>query len=240
MPYPLTNILLDALPATSRQNLSSHLVQVPLPVHTRLYEPNEVPRYAHFLTSGVASLMVTGKHASTIEVGTIGREGVPQAAHLLGLLPVPTRGLMQVAGTGLRIDLGVLRRQFEEDAELRRIVLAYLQYQTYMLGQVAGCNRLHSAQARLSRWLLMVQDRTCTSLLKLKQEFVGELIGSQRTTISEVAGALQERGLIKYSRGTIRIIDRAGLKRTSCECFHVTRRLLAGIYRLAVQPLYQE
>jgi CRP-like cAMP-binding protein len=239
MPYPLTNILVDALSDSSRRNLSPHLAQVSMPLHTPLYELNEVPRYAHFLTSGVASLVVTANDGSTTEVGTIGREGVPQAGHLMGPLPVPTRCFMQIAGTALRIELSVFQRLFEEDHDLRQIILAYLQYQAYMLGQVAGCNRLHGAEARLSRWLLMIQDRTCNSLLKLTQEFVGELIGSQRTTVSEVAGALQERGLITYSRGTIRIIDRAGLKKTSCECFHVTRRLLAGVYRLADQPLYQ-
>ena len=109
-----------------------------------------------------------------------------------------------------------------------------------MLAQVAGCNRLHGAEARLARWLLMIQDRTANSLLKLTQELLGEMIGSQRTTVSEVAGSLQERGLIEYARGAIRLLNRVGLENIACECYPVTRRLLGSVYQLAHQPLYQE
>jgi hypothetical protein len=109
-----------------------------------------------------------------------------------------------------------------------------------MLGQVAGCNRLHDLAGRLARWLLMIQDRTGNSLLKLTQEFLAEMIGSQRTTVSEVAGGLQDRGLIEYARGSIKIVDRIGLENASCECYPVTRKLLADVYKLANQTVFED
>ena len=177
---------------------------------------------------------------STSEVGTLGREGVPQALHLLGELQVPTRCFMQIGGTGLRMEFGVLQRLFHADEELRRIFLAYAQYQTLMLSQVAGCNRLHDVAGRLARWLLMIQDRTGNTLLKLTQEFLAQMIGSQRTTVSEVASGLQDRGLIEYARGSITILDRIGLENASCECYPITRELLADVYNLAHQTVFED
>ena len=238
--YPLSNVLIDALPEDSRRKLLSQLSRMNIPTRTSLYEAGEAPRFAHFLTSGIASVVTTMSDGSTSEVGTLGREGVPQALHLLGSAPVPTRCFMQIGGTCLRMEFRVLERIFNEDETLRRLFLGYAQYQALMLGQVAGCNRLHDVTGRLARWLLMIQDRTGNSLLKLTQEFVGQMIGSQRTTVSEVAGGLQERGLIEYARGSIRIIDRIGLEDASCECYSITRGLLAEVYKLAHQSIYED
>ena len=240
MVYPLSNVLVDALPEKSRRELLRQVTRVNVPIRTSLYEPGDPPKFAHFLTSGVASVVTTMGDGSTIEVGTLGREGVPQALHLLGELRVPTRCFMQIGGTSLRIEFGVLQRLFYSDEALRRIFLAYTQYQGLMLGQVAGCNRLHDATGRLARWLLMIQDRTGNTLLKLTQEFLAEMIGSQRTTVSEVAGGLQERGLIEYARGSIKILDRIGLENTSCECYTITRNLLEDVYKLAHQTVFED
>jgi CRP-like cAMP-binding protein len=238
--YPLTNILIDALPKASRRDLTSRLAWVDMPTFTSVYDANEFPHYAHFLTSGIASQVMTATDGASTEVATVGREGVLEGVHLMGSMPSPARCFMQIAGNGYRIELDVLQRLFEEDEAIRRVILAYLQYQTLTVAQIAGCNRLHSTEARLARWLLMLQDRTASSSLRLKQAFVGELIGSQRTTVSELAAAFQQRGLIEYSRGTIRILDRSALEETACECYPITRRLLAGVYDLANQPLYRE
>lgn len=238
--YPLSNVLLDALPEVSRRKITAQLTRTSVPLRTSMYEPNESPKYAHFLTSGIASVVASTSEGSTVEVGTLGREGVPQALHLLGNVPVPTRCFMQIAGTGYRIEFSALQRLFDSDEAIRQVFLAYVQYQSVMLGTIAGCNRLHGAEGRLARWLLMIQDRTANSLLKLTQEFVAEMIGSQRTTVSDVAGALQERGLIEYARGTIRILDRVGLENTACECYLVTRTHLASVYQLAHQSVLPE
>jgi CRP-like cAMP-binding protein len=238
--YPLSNVLIDALPEDSKRKLLSQLHRVNVPIRTSLYEPGDPPRFAHFLTSGIASVVTTMSDGSTSEVGTLGREGVPQALHLLGDALVPTRCFMQIGGTSLRMEFRVLERIFHADENLRRIFLAYAQYQSLMLGQVAGCNRLHDVSSRLARWLLMIQDRTGNSLLKLTQEFLGQMIGSQRTTVSEVAGGLQDRGLIEYTRGSIKILDRIGLENAACECYPITRELLASIYRRANQAVFED
>jgi CRP-like cAMP-binding protein len=240
MPYPLSNILIDGLPSESRRKLLEQMKRVPLPVHTSLYEPGDSPKYVHFLTSGIASIVTSMSTGDTTEVGTVGREGVPQGVHFLGDLPVPTRCFMQVSGTGFRMDFAALEQIFESDRAVRKAVLAYSQYQTLLLSQIAGCNRLHDVHSRLARWLLMVQDRTAANLLKLTQEFLSQMIGSQRTTVSTVAGALQARGLIDYSRGNVRILDRTGLENAACECYPTTRSLLAGLYGRAQQSLFDE
>jgi CRP-like cAMP-binding protein len=238
--YPLSNVLVDALPEESRRKLLRQVTRVNVPLRTSLYEPRDPPKFAHFLTSGIASIVTTMVDGSTSEVGTLGREGVPQALHLLGELRVPTRCFMQISGTGLRIEFDVLQRLFDADEALRRIFLVYTQYQSLMLGQVAGCNRLHDVTGRLARWLLMIQDRTGNTLLKLTQEFLAEMIGSQRTTVSEVAGGFQDRGLIEYARGSIKILDRIGLENASCECYPTTRNLLAEVYKLAHQRVFDD
>jgi CRP-like cAMP-binding protein len=239
VPYPLSNVLIDALPEESRRKLLKQITRVNLPIGTSLYEPGDLPKFAHFLTSGIASVVTTMANGSTSEVATVGREGVPQALHLLGPLHVPTRCFMQLAGTGLRMEFGVLQRLFDTDEALRRVFLVYAQYQSLMLGQVAGCNRLHDVSGRLARWLLMIQDRSGNTLLKLTQEFLAQMVGSQRTTVSEVAGSLQDRGLIEYARGSIKILDRPGLEHASCECYLVTRNLLADVYQLAQQTVFE-
>ncbi|RXH53992.1 Crp/Fnr family transcriptional regulator [Granulicella sibirica] len=116
----------------------------------------------------------------------------------------------------------------------------YAQYHSVLLSQIAGCNRLHDVEARLARWLLMIQDRTSATLLKLTQEFLGQMIGSQRTTVSAVAGTLQARGLIEYSRGNVRVLDRTGLENAACECYPITRQLLDGLYRQAHERLFDD
>ena len=238
MPYPLSNILVDTLPEDSRKKLEGYLKRVSIPVQAPLYEPGDTPKYVHFLTSGIASIVTYMSTGETTEVGTVGREGMPQGVHLLGMNSVPTRCFMQIGGTGLRMEFKAFEKLFESDENIRRAVLSYAQYQSLLLSQIAGCNRLHDVQARLARWLLMIQDRTADTVLKLTQEFLGQMIGSQRTTVSAVAGELQVRGLINYSRGNVRILDRTGLENIACECYPITRSLLEGLYGRANQQLF--
>ena len=239
MVYPFSNVLIDALPEESRRKLLNQASRVNVPVRTSLYEPGQPPMFAHFLLSGIASVVTTMSDGSTSEVATLGREGLPQALHLLGDAPVPTRCFMQIGGASLRIEFRVLERLFHSDETLRKLLLAYAQYQCLVLGQVAGCNRLHDVTGRLARWLLMIQDRTGDRRLRLTQHFMGQMIGSQRTTVCAVAGALQERGLIEYARGSVEILDRIGLENASCECYSVTRNLLTNIYKLGHQTVFE-
>lgn len=240
MPYPLSNILLDSMPESSRHILLHQLKAISLPIQTSLYEPDDIPSYVHFLTSGIASIVVSMANGETTEVGTVGREGVPQGIHTLGPVAITTRCFMQIAGTGLRMEYKCFARLFNTDDGVRRAVQGYAQYQSILMGQVAGCNRLHDVEPRLARWLLMVQDRTGDSVLALTQEFVGQMIGSQRTTVSAVAGSLQQRGLIEYSRGKVRVLNRTGLENAACECYPATRKILSSLYSIANQSLFDD
>jgi CRP-like cAMP-binding protein len=228
-------LLLDSLSEPTRKRLLSHLRPVALPIKARLYDPEEEPRHVHFLDSGLASIVVSMADGGTVEVATVGREGMPQGMHLLGPTPVPTRCFMQIGGHGLRMDFKAFAKIYAEEEEVRRSILGYAQYQASMGSQIVGCNRLHGVEPRLARWLLIVSDRIGGPVLKLTQEFLAQMIGSQRTTVTAVAGALQERGLIRYARGTVRILDRPGLEQASCECYPVTRKLLESLYGMAGQ-----
>ncbi len=235
--YPVTNLLIDSLSEPVRKRLLKHLRPVALPMHGTLYEPDEQPKHIHFVTGGIASIVINMKDGDTVEVATVGREGVPQGMHLLGPTPVPTRCFMQISGHGLRMEMNAFTKIYAEEEEVRLRVLAYAQYQASMGSQIVGCNRLHGVEARLARWLLIVSDRIGGPVLKLTQEFLAQMIGSQRTTVTAVAGTLQDRGLIRYARGTVRILDRAGLEQATCECYPVTRKLLESLYSFAGQSV---
>lgn len=204
-----------------------------LPLYASLYEAEEHPRYIDFLTSGIASIVMTMSDGSTTEVATVGREGAPQGVNALGPAKLSTRCFMQVPGSSLRMDWDVYCDLFVKHESVRKPMMAYAQYQSVMLGQVAGCNRLHEVTPRLARWLLMVQDRTANTTLHLTQEFLGEMMGTRRTTVTEVVGNLQGRGLVHNKRGVVTVLDRKGLEDAACECYPITRRLLQALYSVA-------
>lgn len=159
----------------------------------------------------------------TAEVGMIGRESVVGAIHLLGSSPVPTNCFIQLEATALRIPMPTFQAAFRSSEEIRQRVLECAQQQSNNVSQVAGCNRLHEAEARLARWLLTAQDRIGSSKLDFTQEYLAEMIGAQRTTVTGIAGNLQRKGLMSYSRGHVTIIDREKLIETACECYRITR-----------------
>ncbi len=221
-----TNLLLTMLPSEQRAQLMRMLEPVAMPVRTVLFEPERVPHYAHFLTSGLASIVTYMKEGEAAEVGLVGHEGVPEALHLLGPAMVQTNCFMQIAGTGLRMRFKDLDALFQRDETLRRALLRFVQFQNVVISQIAACNRLHEIEERLSRWLLMVSDRIGDSQLNLTQEFLSQMLGARRSTVTLVAGSLQRSGLIEYSRGVIKILDRQGLEDTSCECNRISRDAL--------------
>jgi|SRR5271170_4407186 len=231
MPSPPENLLLSSLRPEQRKLLLARVSEVDLPLRTALYEAEETPKYAYFMTSGLASVVTTMNEGGTAEVGVIGNEGLVGSMHLLGPAPVPTRCFMQLKGTALRIALPDLREAFRSSEEIRGRILEFVQEQTLCLSQIAGCNRLHEAEARLARWLLMVHDRIDSDVLNLTQEFLAEMLGAQRTTVTLVAGILQESGLIEYRRGHVRIVNRENLEQAACDCYQVTKRLYKGLYK---------
>lgn len=231
MAAPLTNVLLESLPPRSHLSMLDAFETVSLPLGTVFYEVESKPLYLHFLTSGIASVVIPMSSGEAAEVSMIGREGVVGDLNLLGPQVGGSRCMMQLAGTGLRIEKKEFQRRFDADELLRRRVLRHVHYQTNVLAQVSACNRLHEAEERLARWLLMVADRTGDPEMALTQEFLAEMIGTRRSTVTLIAGTLQRAGMIEYTWGRIRIVDRPRLEDTACECNKVVRKLYHHLYK---------
>lgn len=225
-----SNSLLAALTPNYRATLLARMRTVTLGPREILYEPDETPKYAHFLTSGVASIVISMANGASTEVGIWGREGLVESFHLLGAARIPNRCIVQMESTALRMPFVELQKEFYECRELRECVLQGVQSQSAILGQLAGCNRLHEAEARLARWLLMVRDRTEGDTFLLTQEFLAIMLGSRRTTVTAAAGALQRKGLIRYSRGRIHISNPESLGNVACECYGAVRELYGSFY----------
>lgn len=199
-------------------------------MRTALYEPEQDPQHAFFITSGIASVVTPMLDGGTAEVEIIGHEGLVGSFHLLGSASVPTSCFIQMSGTGLRMELSELRKAFHTSGEIRSRILELVQLQALTVSQMAGCNRLHEAEARLARWLLMAQDRTQSDVLHLTQQFLAEMLGTQRTTVTTTAGALQRSGFIQYRQGVVRIIDREGLEAAACDCYRIAKQLYSSLY----------
>jgi CRP-like cAMP-binding protein len=225
-----SNLLLATLRPAYQKSLLARLKTVSLPVKEVIYETDETPKYAHFLTSGLASVVSTMADGSTAEVGIWGKEGLAESFQLLGNASNPNRCYMQMGGTALRMPFNELQAEFLESEELRSCVLQGVQTQSFILGQLAACNRLHEAEQRLARWLLMVSDRMESPAFFITQEFLATMLGSRRTTVTLAASQLQRKGLIKYSRGRIQILNSSGLEGAACECYRVVRDLYLNYY----------
>ncbi|MEO6923742.1 MAG: Crp/Fnr family transcriptional regulator [Bryocella sp.] len=230
MMHPVSNLLLRALPVELRASLLAQMQEVDLPLSTSIYAPQETPKYAHFMTSGITSIVTFMADGDGCEVGLVGPEGLVEVFHLLGPLPVPTTAFVQLAGTALRMPYAELKKEFQSNDVLREVVLRLVQGQSSMVSQIAACNRLHEVEQRLARWLLMVSDRVESSKFYLTQEFLAEMIGAQRSTVTLAAGALQRSGLIEYRRGHIQILERPKLEGAACECYPIVKKLAENLY----------
>ncbi len=224
------SLFLDSIPELERRLLMEQCRAVDLPLRTVLYASEQSPQHAYFLTSGLASVVTSMPDGSTVEVGVMGREGVIGGLHLLGPCVISTECLMQLEGTALSISLSALRTVFRDSAVIRWRVLEFVQSHTASLGQLAACHRLHLAEERLARWLLMVQDRVKSDHLDLTQEFLGNMLGSRRTTVTKAAGVLEAAGAIESRRGHLRVVDRGRLEAAACVCYPVVSSLLDQLY----------
>lgn len=225
------NLLLDTLPADVRSELRSSLTAVPMPKGTPLYAAGKTPRYAHFMTSGIASVVVDTPDGGMAEVNVLGHESLVESLQLLGPTPMVTRAFIQVEGTALRMPFKHAQEMVGRSEALRNRISEFVQYQTAFTSQIAACNRLHGAEERLARWMLMVQDRLNLEVLPITQEFLASMLGARRSTVALVAGALQKAGMIQYRRGKVVISDREQLTSTACTCYPIVRGLLDKLYR---------
>jgi CRP-like cAMP-binding protein len=194
-----------------------------------LLRPGEQPQYAHFMTSGVTSVVTFMADGIGAEVGLIGREGLVEAINLLGVANSPTTAFIQSEGTALRMRFNELHQEVLTSEVIRSRMLESVQRYGFMVSQISACNGLHEIEERLARWLLMVQDRLDTERFQMTQEFLAEMLGARRTSVTMAAGSLQRSGLIEYRRGNIRILDRERLQSAACECYPIVRDLNTGL-----------
>ncbi len=225
------NRLVDALSHESRRQLLLLARRVDLPQRAVLFRPEEASRYVYFLTSGIASYVVTLPHGGAAEVGLQGTEGAIGAMDLMGASAAVAQCFMQTNGTALRVPMNDMRKVFLESGEVRRCILESVQQQALTLTQIGACNKLHSPTERLSRWLLTASDRTGSASVSLTQETLAAMLGTRRTTIAMVAGSLQRSGMIQYSGGTVKIVDREALMAAACDCYCIEARLVRDMYR---------
>ncbi len=215
------NVILSRLSPEHLETIRPHLQPVELEVKQGIYEPDRPIRQAYFVETGMISVVSIMEDGRSIEVGTIGREGVAGGVLLLGAKTVPHQYYVQIAGHANRVDAAVLKDVAEKDSEFRDLVLrCQASFQTQTM-QGAACNGLHSVTQRCCRWILMSQDRINGDDVPLTHEFLGLMLGVRRASVTDVLHPLQERGWIRSNRGTISILDRKGLESGSCECYAV-------------------
>lgn len=226
-----TNLLLESLPQPYRGSLLSRLEEVVVPAGTVLFEAEGTPRYAWFITSGLASKMVSMSDGRSAEIALWGSEVVVPCFHLLGGHPHgPSRCIVQMETRALRMPFAEIQKEMQRSEPLRQLVLRCAQRCSMILAQNAACNRLHDAEQRLARWLVTAHDLTGTSNILLSQVFLADILGARRTTVTLAAGTLRERKLISYRRGQIHILDHARLKQAACECYGTVSRLFENFY----------
>ena len=197
-----------------------------------LQEPGDEVEHIYFPYVGMISLLAVLKDGNAIETATVGREGVVGAMAGLGLHTALARAVVQVPMAGAQIAAPMFRKAAQQSSELRNLIVKYNQVLLAQVQTTAACNALHHVEARLSRWILQTRDRTDTDRIPLTQEFLSEMLGVRRTSVSEVAHKLQAAGLIRYSRGVIEIVDRPALERRACECYAGIREKAARILPL--------
>jgi CRP-like cAMP-binding protein len=216
------NRILAALPKAEIDRLKPHLSPVTLKVRTQLLD-GHAEQHAYFMETGLASVVLTLANGATVEVGVIGIDGVVGMPMLLGAGKMPGETFIQVAGSAYRIDATLLKAEFERDGKLRSHIQKYVLANLIQSAQYAACNRLHAISERLSRWILTCHDRIQSDRMPLTHEFLGQMLGAPRSTVTLAAGTLHEAGLIDYSRGHVTIKNRQKLEEVTCECYRTVR-----------------
>jgi CRP-like cAMP-binding protein len=229
---PSLNRLLSVLPAEEFARLQPALEPVKMPLGSVLYESGASLEYAHFPETAIVSLLYVMKEGASSELAVVGRDGVIGVALILGGETMPNRAVVQSAGHGLRLERSAMIKEFDRGGIFSRLLLRYTQALMTQMVQTAACNRHHSLDQQLCRWLLLSLDRLSTDELQMTQELMANMLGVRREGVTEAAGKLQAAGLIQYSRGRIRVKDRLGLEARVCECYKVVKdefdRLLPG------------
>jgi CRP-like cAMP-binding protein len=221
---PKQNLLLAALPAEIFERISLHLELIPMPLGKVLYESGSQLQYVYFLTTAIVSLQYVMENGASTEISGVGNEGVLGVSLLMGGNTTLNRATVQTAGYGYRLKGRLLIEEFNRGGPMMRLMLRYTQALISQISQTAVCNRHHSIEQQLCRWLLLTLDRLPSNELTMTQELIAYMLGVRREGITEAAGNLQRAGLISYRRGHITVLDRSGLESHTCECYNVVKK----------------
>ena len=220
----LPNNLLAALPANEYERLSTQLEPVHLQLGEVIYESGGELRDVYFPTTAIVSLLYLMENGASAEIAVVGNDGIVGIALFMGGESMPNRAVVQSAGHAFKLDGQVLKEEFRRGGGLQRLLLRYTQALLTQMAQTAVCNRHHSVDQQLCRWLLLSLDRLPTCELSMTQELIANMLGVRREGVTEAAGKLQKAGLIQYSRGHITVLDRPALEQQACECYQVVKK----------------
>jgi CRP-like cAMP-binding protein len=220
---PHQNHLLDALPKADFDRLAPHLELVPMQLGEVLYESGDKLRHVYFPTTTIISLLYVMEDGASAEIAVVGNEGILGISLFMGGDTTPSRAIVQSAGHAFRLKAELLKDEFGRFGPTMHLLLRYTQALITQMAQTAVCNRHHSVDQQLCRWLLLSLDRLASSELSMTQELIANMLGVRREGVTEAAGKLQDAGLIRYGRGKITVLDRPGLEARSCECYQVVK-----------------
>ena len=220
---PLQNHLLAALPKHEYEELLPNLEKITLPLGEALYESGGELRYVYFPITSIVSLLYVMENGASAEIAVVGNEGIIGIALFMGGGTMPNRAVVQSAGYAYRLKGSLIQKAFTQQGSMMRLLLRYTQSLITQMSQTAVCNRHHTIDQQLCRWLLLSLDRLDSNDLVMTQELIANMLGVRREGVTEAAGKLQQAGLIHYSRGHIHMLDRAGLEARVCECYQVVK-----------------
>jgi CRP-like cAMP-binding protein len=223
-PEPRQNHLLAALPREEYERLVSHLELVPLPLGKALYESGDTLSHVYFPATSIVSLLYVMENGASAEIAVVGNEGIVGIALFMGGETMPNRAVVQSAGKAWRLQRQLLKHEFNRARALQHLLLRYTLAMLALMAQTAVCNRHHTVDQQLCRWLLLSLDRLPSNELSMTQELIANMLGVRREGVTEAAGKLQDAGLISYSRGVVTVMDRPGREARVCECYDVVRK----------------
>src|SRR5579864_7754968 len=221
---PLQNHLLAALPPEDRERVYPHLRPVLMPLGKVLYESGDVQHHVYFPTDSIVSLLYVMADGASAEISVVGNEGLIGVSLFMGGETTPSRAIVQSAGSAYQLVGQRLTEEFHRNGAMQLLLLRYTQALLTQMAQTAVCNRHHSVDQQLCRWLLLSLDRLPSNQLTMTQELIANMLGVRREGVTEAAGKLQKLGVIEYSRGQITVLDRAKLEKLCCECYAVVKR----------------
>jgi CRP-like cAMP-binding protein len=226
---PVSNVILLSIVDDDYTYIRPHLEYIELPNHLVIHEAGSKVEFAYFPNRGLISLVVEMKDGKTAEAGVVGKEGFTGIPAAVGLSRTPVQAIVQITGDGFRVAVGALQQTLESAPHLQLLLNRYAVLQGMQVAQTAACNRLHDLEQRLARWLLMTQDRLDSECLPITHDFLATMLGTNRSSVSLAAGALQREKSIEYTHGAVTIVNRKRLEESACECYGVMQQYNAQL-----------